>query len=681
MKKKKKILLILGLIVLLLGTSYAWFNYYGEGKNSEFVAGNLYLRLDDGTKSISIPNALPESASHARNRDNNTLTFTIRGKNESQDDVIYSILLNNGNDIEGKNRFDASDIRFDLVEIDGNNRTMLLNAVSYTEFNQTPIWEEVVRKETNDVVTHTYELRMWIDENVNFGEGPGIKYTSDEYANLFASIKIAVDGHATDKNYQKLTFDGQGGEVERAYKYIEEGESYGELSTLTKEGYTFVEWKQLPSDYEGLEYIASTGTQRIDTGVPGNNDDLSFEIKYEWTRLPSNGSYLYVFGNYVNEETDVTRIVQYGSSTTYSEVNKRASAPQYTYSEGRSANTIYIEKLSNDSYEVNGNSVRMNGKAIGNANASNIFLFAANATAIYSARIKLYEFKIYDDNTLIRYFIPCRNKDTGIVGLYDVVNDVFYTDTNSNEFDHGERTNDVVLVAKWDKIPEMDLSKETYLEQNLTTWISNDVTFNSGIATLNSTESTLESSYIPVNGEFWYMTLDAYTENLRSDLLMAGVTWQSYNYDNDYNVTSGLDLVTKNGYLVPLKLDEWNNDLDWYFYNDRELYQRYGPNVKYVKILFLYMYTHSSVPVQIRNVKIHGQMPNSFYLIKVNVDDDNLAVLKYAKGNQNVEYFASNGTNIVDNQARVTENGIYTVYAKDSYGHEVIDTIEITNIE
>ena len=267
MKKNIRLLIIIFLVIItLVGISYAWFNYYGEGKNSEFVAGNLYLRLDDGTKSISIPNALPESASHARNRDNNTLTFTIRGKNESQDDVIYSILLNNGNDIDGKNRFDASDIRFDLVEIDGNNRIMLLNAVSYTEFNQTPIWEEVVRKETDDVVTHTYELRMWIDENVNFGEGPGIKYTSDEYANLFASIKIAVDGHATNKNYQKLTFDGQGGEVERAYKYVVVGESYGELPTPTKEGYTFLGWNgknKFPSDWRQCDWDGSNCNIRV----------------------------------------------------------------------------------------------------------------------------------------------------------------------------------------------------------------------------------------------------------------------------------------------------------------------------------------------------------------------------------------------------------------------------------
>jgi hypothetical protein len=44
----------------------------------------------------------------------------------------------------------------------------------------------------------------------------------------------------------------------------------------------------------------------------------------------------------------------------------------------------------------------------------NLYLFAANngGSMAYPSSIKLYELKIYDENNLIRYFVPCvRNSD------------------------------------------------------------------------------------------------------------------------------------------------------------------------------------------------------------------------------------------------------------------------------
>ena len=50
---------------------------------------------------------------------------------------------------------------------------------------------------------------------------------------------------------------------------------------------------------------------------------------------------------------------------------------------------------------------------------------------------KTYYFKIYKNKKLIRHFIPCYRKSDGVIGLYDLVNDVFYTNSGTGEFEKG----------------------------------------------------------------------------------------------------------------------------------------------------------------------------------------------------------------------------------------------------
>ena len=56
----------------------------------------------------------------------------------------------------------------------------------------------------------------------------------------------------------------------------------------------------------------------------------------------------------------------------------------------------------------------------------------------------LYYALIYDGNNLIRQFIPAKRKSDNVVGLYDLVNDTFYTNAGSYNFDYGASTNDEI---------------------------------------------------------------------------------------------------------------------------------------------------------------------------------------------------------------------------------------------
>ena len=49
----------------------------------------------------------------------------------------------------------------------------------------------------------------------------------------------------------------------------------------------------------------------------------------------------------------------------------------------------------------------------------------------------VYDFKIYESDVLVKHFIPCYRNSDNKVGLYDIVNNVFYTNQGTGEFLYG----------------------------------------------------------------------------------------------------------------------------------------------------------------------------------------------------------------------------------------------------
>ena len=67
MKNKRFILFIIPLLLLLLvGITYAFFEYYAIGANQKIVAGEVYLEFQDKTDSLLLTNIYPETVEEAR---------------------------------------------------------------------------------------------------------------------------------------------------------------------------------------------------------------------------------------------------------------------------------------------------------------------------------------------------------------------------------------------------------------------------------------------------------------------------------------------------------------------------------------------------------------------------------------------------------------------------------------
>ena len=159
----------------------------------------------------------------------------------------------------------------------------------------------------------------------------------------------------------------------------------------------------LPSGYTQLEYIESTGTQYISTGItPTENTKVVIEFN-------SSSSSGVVFGQdsgyKVNAFMFAMTVVVFESTKKNISISANAKhtvrvAPKAFKIDNGSSQYIYANKV-NAAYPM--------------------FLFGNNRNGKFSEGVamKLYSFKVYENNVLIADYIPC--KQGNAVGLYDDV--------------------------------------------------------------------------------------------------------------------------------------------------------------------------------------------------------------------------------------------------------------------
>ena len=199
-KKKMLMLLVFGIVMVVLGVSYAWFN---------LIAGDIYLTLNEGQEQISLENVFPMTKEEARSKTNNFITFSLSGLNESTKDIYYEIKLVYGNEKTGYTRFNDKDLVFDLVEIGQNNEeTYVVDAKSYDSINNKKIWVDTVDHNTTTEVVKTYKLRVWLSDQVIISDTDSNRsYCATDncvsgekaFKNHYASVKLSVFGDFTEK--------------------------------------------------------------------------------------------------------------------------------------------------------------------------------------------------------------------------------------------------------------------------------------------------------------------------------------------------------------------------------------------------------------------------------------------------------------------------------------------------
>ncbi len=188
------------LMIMALGTSYAFFTYDKTStKSHSILMGDIELHYNEETDTVALTNAFPMTKEQARSRNDNFITFTIAGTNQSNKDINYEIDLIHGENVSGKNRIDDKLLVFDLQE----NDEYVVNGGSFQELQDyVSIWVNKVPASTNSNITKTYKLRMWISDGIIISDSEAnANYTTSEYKNLFATIKVRVLGDFAEHDY------------------------------------------------------------------------------------------------------------------------------------------------------------------------------------------------------------------------------------------------------------------------------------------------------------------------------------------------------------------------------------------------------------------------------------------------------------------------------------------------
>ena len=210
----------------------------------------------------------------------------------------------------------------------------------------------------------------------------------------------------------------------------------GQFCTNQGEG-VFIKPSDLPNEYQTVEYIQTTGTQYIDSKVPLRR---GLKILVDWIYQDADSGNSYT-GGHIGSPGNRWLIGSQRLKTYYFAVGTGNVPTEFEYGSRDVIEACWKDK---DSYiKVNGvESTKYNYEmyTLGEEPTYTYYMGATNRNGSASLKPKLtiYGWKFYQDDMLIRDFVPCYRKSDGEIGMYDLVNNVFYTNDGTGTFEKGK---------------------------------------------------------------------------------------------------------------------------------------------------------------------------------------------------------------------------------------------------
>ena len=200
-------------------------------------------------------------------------------------------------------------------------------------------------------------------------------------------------------------------------------------SNPTRYGYTFLGW----AIYTPIEYLESTGTQAIDTGIKFSGPNARVVIKFALTNgsgtTTLSGAEYYqngwVFVPQVNNNS-----VRFFHHSTCDGCGSMPLEANRIYVLDMQQQNGYFKVLLDDIEKINQQNPNIS------TTAATYSLFAdkySNGSYTAKSRQKIYHAQIYDNGTLVRDMIPVLDPD-GIPCMYDKVSATFFYNAGTGNF-------------------------------------------------------------------------------------------------------------------------------------------------------------------------------------------------------------------------------------------------------
>lgn len=198
---------------------------------------------------------------------------------------------------------------------------------------------------------------------------------------------------------------------------------------------------EVPTGYTQLKYLESSGTQIINTEVAPT---LETRLQVTGVRMPSQTGYNRLAGCldpivYIPMANGVygpTFYCRFGNS---SEATITLPLPCNGTSEPPTISTDKTQAT----FEADGGTKTKACPATGMGTvdpATRIALFGSKKGSTYNqfTAARIFRAKIWEDGVLIRDMIPAKRDADDVLGMYDIANDVFYTNDGAGTFIGGE---------------------------------------------------------------------------------------------------------------------------------------------------------------------------------------------------------------------------------------------------
>ena len=181
----------------------------------------------------------------------------------------------------------------------------------------------------------------------------------------------------------------------------------------------------LPSGYTRLEYIESTGTQYIDTGiVPDANTKVECDFLAKTLDCGVFGARIDYNSNAFTLFWSVTNAAAIEIGNEFFAIGSKAVV-----------NKRCIVEMSATSFSLDGETLQTYSQTAIAPNVP-IYIFWSSGASFSKLTGRIYGFKIYKNATAVRDFIPCKNA-SGVVGLWDNVSSTFYANAGTGTFTAG----------------------------------------------------------------------------------------------------------------------------------------------------------------------------------------------------------------------------------------------------
>lgn len=180
-------------------------------------------------------------------------------------------------------------------------------------------------------------------------------------------------------------------------------------------------WNSVPYDAE-IEYLQSigsgSGTQSIILDYIPQGNDIEIGGQFYLLGYSDSTAWISLYGTYVNEQTNVYRLIRNDNNTNRLYVHNNTKASGGGRALNISLNTKYSFVSTFDAFEIDNISYSNDKTSQGNVNTAQMILFGDKVIC------RFYNFYIKKNNELVCDLIPVRIEQVGY--MYDKISNKLY---------------------------------------------------------------------------------------------------------------------------------------------------------------------------------------------------------------------------------------------------------------